>query len=54
MNGRLSSFTAFVSSYKTEMCEYRGHCMKKESCYFAHSDDELRQGFCLKYYNGQM
>ena len=51
MNGRLSSFNAFVASYKTEMCEYRNHCMKKEHCYFAHNEDELRKGFCLKYYN---
>ena len=51
MSGRLSSFTAFVAGYKTGMCEYRGHCTKKETCYFAHSDDEMRPGFCLRYFN---
>ena len=51
MSGRLSSFSAFVAGYKTEMCEYRGHCTKKETCYFAHSGDEMRPGFCLRYFN---
>ncbi len=33
------------------MCGYRGHCAKKDSCYFAHHENERRSGFCLQYFN---
>lgn len=44
------SWEGFCAAYKTEMCRYRGHCVDREFCYYAHSEDELRTKTCLSFY----
>jgi hypothetical protein len=33
--------------YKTRYCIYRENCSRKDTCLFAHTDEELRDAFCL-------